>query len=482
MGIFRTNDPTQYDDVDGIIIDESAPPPSIQGVATNIAILVGQFQRGPVELTGVGSIGELHEVYGKSYFSGNQALKSKKFGRLRIIRVTAAAAVKAFKTFNDGGGTPVDIIKFTAKYFGAYGNSIKVTIAAGSTSGRKYTIEDTSTYAVLPKEVYDNVVVTAIDPTTFSGSKLVDVTVLATTAEPAVAAATALATGADGTVADTDYQTAIAKAEVELSGNILFLDSYTDTRNGYLKTHAANTQDKMVIVCGDETDDKAAAITDVATYRDADGRIIYGWPWVQTSIDGTLTYTNPASWIASIISQTSPHIDPAYAANTQFLSGVTDLKYKVNRQAYIDLKEAGICALEYDPDIGFKIKSGIVTQIANSSKITILRRRMTDFLTVSIARFLKTYQNGPNTQEKRTEVKAQILDFIQRLELDKVLPTDDEVQTGKAHLVDTESLNTDSVIASGMFKILYKQRIYSAMRFIVLQAEVGESVVVTEAE
>jgi hypothetical protein len=54
------------------------------------------------------------------------------------------------------------------------------------------------------------------------------------------------------------------------------------------------------------------------------------------------------------------------------------------------------------------------------------------------------------------------------------------VKTGKAKLVDTESFNTDASIAAGFFKILWRQRIFSSMRYIVLQAEIGESVVVTE--
>lgn len=479
MSIYRTNNPTEFDDVDGIIIDESAPAPNIAGVASNIAILVAQAQRGSHELTEVGSIGELHELYGKSTTHGlNRELKNKKMGRLRVIRVEPTGAVKAFKAFQS---TSVDRITFTAKWKGAYGNSIKVTIEAGSTSGKKYTVQDTSANAVLPVEVYDNIVITAIDATTFADSKLVDVTVNSTAAEPSNTAATALATGSDGTVADADYQAAIAKAEVENAGNFLFLDEYNSTRNDYLETHAALMQDKIVILAGPESQSVSAAITDVANYRDVDGRMIYAYPWVQTSIDGVLTMTCPASWYASVLSQTSPHIDPAFTKNTQFLGGITGLKLTPSRANYINLKDAGISAFEIDSDIGPKIKSGIVTQIIDSSKVTVLRRRMADFLTNSAGKFLKNYQNAPNSKTNRGLVKGAMLSFIQSLENDGILPRDSELKTGKAKLVDTESLNTDATVAAGFFKILWKQRIFSSMRYIVLQAEIGESVVVTEA-
>jgi hypothetical protein len=480
MGIFRTNDPTQFDDIDGIIIDEQAPPPAINGIAANVGILVGQFQRGPTELSlAMGSIGEFHEIYGKSAFSGNKQLKNKKFGQLKIIRAVAAAAVKATKAFQSSA---TDRITFTAKYLGAYGNNIKVTIAAGSTSGKKYTIQDTNVDAVLPTEVYDNVVITAITSSTFAASLLVDVTVNSTAAEPSDVAATSLATGADGTIADTDYETAIEKAGVEKAGNVLFLDSYNSAKNGYLEVHAATYQDKMCILCGPEVQTRASAITDVANYRDTDGRLIYAWPYVQTRIDGLLEYTPPAAWIASIFTQISPHIALSWTQNAKYLGGITDLKYKESRNGYIALDAAGICSLELDLDIGFLVKNAVTTQIANSSKRTILRRRMADFLQDSIAYFLKNYQNDVNSKEKRTEVKSAILDFDTRLVLDGIVPGAQDVKDGAPVLVDTESLNTDNVVASGMFKILYKRRIFSSMRYIVLTAEIGESVVVTEGE
>lgn len=479
MSIYRSTDPTVFDDVDGIIINESAPAANVAGVAANVAILAAQCQRGPSALTDIASIGEFHEVYGKSTTHGaNIALKNKKFGRLKIIRVAAADGVVASKAFES---TATARITFSAKQgVGVYGNSIQVKIENGTTTGKKYTIHDASTYAVLPDEVYDNVAITAIDSSTFANSKLITAVVNSSAAEPTNAAFTNLASGTEGTVADSDYQTAIALAEVENAGNFLFLDSYNDAKNGYLEAHVGTTQDKIVILAGAEGDSVSTAVSDVADYRDTDGRMIYAYPWVQTNVDGVLTYTSPASWIASVLSQTSPHIDPAFSKNTQFLGGVTGLKSVPTRANYVSLKNAGIMALENDSDIGFKIKSGIVTQLSDSSKVTVLRRRMADYLTNSVAAYLKNSQNSVNSASNRSLVKGAILSFIQGQESAGILPKDTDVSTGKAKLVDTESLNTEATIAAGYFKILWKQRIYSAMRYIVLQAEIGESVTVTE--
>lgn len=481
MGIFRTNNPLQYDEVDGIVIDETAPSPSIKGVGTGVAILMGQFERGPLTLQSMGSSAEILETYGKSdVFLGSIALKNKKFSALKIARVVASDAVAATLTFDDGAAT--DIIKFDAKFKGVYGNSIKVTIEAGSVSGRKYTVQDTSLNTQLDVEVYDNIEIANVVLSTFSESKMVDVTVLATSAEPANSVATALATGAEGTLADTDYETAIALASAEGAGNVLFLDEYNATRNGYLKAHAALTEDKMVICAGAEGDSVATAIAAVATLRDTAGRIIYAFNWVETSIGGVNTFTSPASWYASIFSQIGPHIDPAYQANSQFLFGVIGLKQTLTRANFIALMEDGISSFEFDSDVGFKIKSGVVTQILNSSKLTVLRRRMADYLTNSIGKFLKVYQNDINSLLNRTAVKASILDFDKGQVDLGIVPSSAEVNGGDAVLVDIETLNTDATIAQGKFFIQFKRRIFSSMRFIVLKAEIGESVVVTEGE
>lgn len=495
MAIFRTSNAVEFDDVDGIIVDERAPAANVQGVPANIAILVAQFQRGPSELSDtLAGIADFHEKYGKSSFSGNKEIKNKKFGSLKIIRVAAADGVKGTLVLVDDDATPETSLTINAKDKGLYGNSLTVTVEDGSVQGKKYTFIDTNLNAVIGAEVFDNVILTGktqedVD-LIFVTSLLIDAVLPVSPIdqeEPVNIAATPLAAGSDGTVIDTDYETAIAFAEAQRAGNVMWLDLYNTARRGFLKIHAANTQDKMVIVAGDnpktETRSAAVALVDSESLRDTAGRIIYVFAGANTRIDGLVKTQSAASWMASIISQTSPHIDPAFAGNLDFLAGIVSLEQTLTRADYIALKNAGISALEQDSDLGgHKFKSGIVTQILNSSKLTILRRRMTDFLTDSAAIFLKNSQNDVNSLPNRTAVKGAILSFVQVLETSSILPKDSEVKTGKAKLVDTNALNSDNSVAAGFFKVLWKQRIFSSMRFIVLQAEIGESVVVTEGE
>ncbi len=613
MGIFRTNNVAEFDDVDGIIVNEVSPPPSVQGVSSNTAILLGQFERGPRgDLSEfVGSIGELHEIYGKSTATGNLELRNKRFGRLKVIRVAAADAVKATLTVDAK-------LRFDAKFVGVYGNSIKVTVEdasndaaavaqvenltsvadvassldaggvllqddAGSVAfwidvgdsgttipgwasaadravevttivaddsaiavsiamaaaidgdakftvpvpttavavithtpagprtsggadgaadgfafvtvtlgalaieaGSKYTVQDTGATAILPTEVYDNIKIADVVAATFVASQLVDVTLLASGSEVANQAATPLATGSDGALVDNDYLTALVAAEVELAGNVLWSDKYNDIIRDGLKTHGVTAPDKIMVLAGDDPEETdTVAKSKVTAYRDVAGRIVYAWNALKTRINGVNTFTSPAGWIASIISNTSPHIDPAAASNVQYTLGASDIRHKVSRSKYIQLKEAGIAGFERDSDLGgtgIKLKSGIVTQIANAGKVMIHRRRMADFLTSSIARFLKHFQNEPNTAANRALVEGQVTQWDQGLIIDGILPSDAEVTDGKARAIDAETLNTPTTIAAGKFFLLYKRRIFSSMRNIILQAEIGESVVVTEVE
>lgn len=507
MSIYRSTDPSTWDDIDQIVISEETPPASIKGASTNIACIVGQFQRGPTDVTEVGSAGVIYDTFGNdTTYAGLKALLNKKFGRLKICRVVAASgSAKADFGWGDDTADPATnlVMTFTAKYYGAYGSNIQVKVEAGTTTGKKITINDTNTNATLPTEVYDDFDMSAYTTdaaanAVFADSKLVDVAVDSTAraagTDPVNAVYTSLGdgtathrsgtptAGADGSIADTDYQTALVKLEVERIANIVFLDEYdaSDVRAGYVQTHCVtNTQDKIGIIA----DAEAASASDVATMAGSfrSDRLILGYPWVQTTIDGSSAYQNPASWIASVLSQTAAYRDPAAASHSKYLAGVTGLKTDLSRSDYVNLDAAGVMGLEYDVDVGYKIKNGVTTQISNTALVPVLRRRMADYIQNSIAVFLKNFQNEVNSELNRIAAKAAIESWIQSQENLGILPKDSEVTSGAAKIVDIESLNTDDTIGLGYFYILYKQRIYSSMRYIVLKAQIGTSVVVTEA-
>jgi len=486
MAIYRTNNPTEFAEIDGIVIDETSPPSGMQGLSTNVVALVGLFPRGGHLAKAVGSIGELYAEYGNSIaYSGIQALQNKKFGSLKIVRVEPTSSAVSTRILSDA--TPVEIITFRSLHKGVYGNLIRITVSAGTVEGRRYFIEDTDSNTVIQPESYDNInlpdyasAAAANAAGIFAGSKLITAEVLAVTANPVSGAGVLLENGSDGTPGDTDYEAALSRIEFDAAANIVFLDVYTPARNTYLKNHAALTQDRMVILAGPEAESTAEAVTAAGGYRDSDGRIIYAYPWVQSVINGTNQFVSPAHFYASLLSQCPPQVDPAYVENSQFLAGITGLKRTLARADFIALNRAGVSCFEYDADIGYKIRNGVTTQVLSTAKIPILRRRMTDLLTNSAARFMKNYQNTVNSDENRKAVKAAILAYVKGRQDEKLLPRDVDIKKGKVTLVDVDSLNSDESIAEGFFYVIWRQRIFSSMRYIILKAEIGTSVSITE--
>ena len=147
MTVFRTSNPQEYDLVDGVIIDEKAPSPSIRGVGTGVAILVGVFNKGPVNrLEEPGSLDGIVSMFGDEN-SGYEALVNKRFSRLKIINVDAdtaatAATVKLAKS-------STDVVTLTARNPGARGNDITVEVGTASDgSGQAITLRQGSTVEV----------------------------------------------------------------------------------------------------------------------------------------------------------------------------------------------------------------------------------------------------------------------------------------------------------------------------------------------
>ena len=106
---------------------------------------------------------------------------------------------------------------------------------------------------------------------------------------------------------------------------------------------------------------------------------------------------------------------------------------------------------------------------------------MTDFIINTISQFLKQYQGEPNSFLTRQAIKAAIQDWYGIQVRNQILPSDAELEDGgRAFLVETEGLTTDSEKAQGIIKVLLKVRLFASARFIVLIAEIGENVVVEE--
>ena len=125
---------------------------------------------------------------------GERANNNADFGVAAPVAVTGGSKA----TYDFYNSTSSQVLRFIAKSVGTAGNSIQVTIEAGTNSGKKYTVTNGTV-----TETYDDVVLAANSAShaDFAGSALVEVWIFTygLKGEPANIAATNLAGGTDDT-------------------------------------------------------------------------------------------------------------------------------------------------------------------------------------------------------------------------------------------------------------------------------------------
>ena len=473
----KTNNPLEYRDLDGVIVTELQPPPGVLNAGANNAVFVGQFEKGPSNKpTLVSSIGELEALFGANLsYSGSKALRFKGFTNLYVLRAVASNSAKASLTLQDGSNQ--DIITFTAKYEGVYGNSLSVEVTAGTTANVFNVIvsdgNETETFSDVSIANKDSAEIDEI----FGGSKFIDVSG-ASTLELEVSAQASLTGGDDGTIDATDYVTALGN-NVNVPGKIYFADNQTAAVKTAITNHVKTEQDGIAIIGAESSSiDVADAITDYQTYADIDGRVLYAYNHVgYLNANGVPEYESPVFTMGSVISLTAPNIAINAVSNASFTRFAVGVQNDLGFGALKQLQAAGIMAMENDPDFGVRA----VAPVTSNPQMTIIRRRMTDFIINTISSFLKNYQGEPNSFLTRQAIKAGIQDWYGIQVRNQILPADSELEDGgKAFLVETEGLTTDTEKAQGIIKILLKVRLFASARFIVLIAEIGENVKVEE--
>lgn len=509
--IFSSN-PADFAALDGIYIDETTPPGRVNGVNSGIVLVIGEFERGPEDLNGnpivqaVGSGAEIQQYFGgmgaNKEYPGYLGLLNKKITALRIKRVIPTGSVKASKMLQDTG--PTNIIKVEANSKGKWGNNLTVAVAAGSAALTK---KITITYApaspgIQPDvEVFDNVpqapasqaaLNAALRGASGNGvgaSKYVNFIWQAAGIGLANIAATALTAGSDGTVASGDYTAALTAIETVDQADVAILcysnppDGFRAALNTAMVTHAQSYPGQLCIIAGQSTDNKATAITTRQGLGSLQNLIYtFNHPATVLIVDGTTIYTGPETWLAALRSQQLPELSAADPDTVPMLAGISGLTYpSLSRQDYIDLKAAGICALDaYDSDLGgYRFKSSVNTYyptayVKGTDEGYIERRHFASFCELSVARRLKAFQNKPlalnpdgTLSPDHNQVVAELNAFYADLKQDRRIAD---------FLVDPNSGNTQNQLAAGIFVIIQKVKMQPRADSIVLRSQVGNSV------
>lgn len=501
--IQRSTNPLDHLAVDGVYIDERKPPGLITGIANDQVCIVAHFERGPTNvITSISSERELRDTFGTigpdaagAFYPGILALRAKKFGRLKVVRVSSATMATAGTNLATAGPTTV---RADAKSPGAWGNRLAIFVLPSTDSVSSHFNIDVEFDGVIVERFrnLDNAAIGVGDtlPITSNFVRLTKVSA----GRPDDVSSQDFTTGVDGTPAAGDYIAAIATLYTPEATNIRWVFAACEgmssglitSVNGALRDMAVGTGTKLVLLTGPFTQTKSQAITDVSSYRS--DRVIYPYPAVDIFVPeaaggiGALVRVGVNSFAAAVCSALPPGTDPASVDSEEFLVGIRATADKTLAHAdYIALKEAGIMSLVVGERGLYRFRTGCTASL-DSALTQIARRTMADFLQESIARALVDYQNKPLNAINKLLIKSAAEGFLRRQQALGLLPTEEDLVFGETSLepftVDIISGNSPQSEALGQFVVILKVRIFPSMRFIVLRTEIGENVEIKVSE
>lgn len=479
---FFTNNDSETTRLEGLYIQERNPPSAISGVFIGDVVVVSEAIRGPVDRAVLcSSATRVKEVFGgRDQGSGGatisplwKTLSNKPFGRVFVVRAAAAAGATA--TLNIPAVTPVIKVDATSK--GIWGNNVTAAIE-DATDGVSTHFNLRVNY--LGKDyLYRNINVNSASDNNLlavigtDDGNVVTVTKMSN-GRPVNAVAASLTGGTEGSIADSDF-TATGRglnvaAAVPRCAVVWIGERMSAALKAAMFTLQASATDRVFLMGpNDETVSASTAITDVASYRS--DRVIYCFNHAYTLDTETATemLTRPESWLAAVISQTDVDIHPGEEDTKPFLAGITRLYHEeYQRGDYIAFKDAGICALEKDD--GFAFVSGVTTSLV-PGKEQYTRRRMTDYIQLSIANNLKHDAKKKATRLRRKQRVGKIKDFLETHKLNERVVEAYEV------IGDVE---TDTEKGQGINRIRTRVRLISHDLFIILETEIGTQVKVVE--
>jgi hypothetical protein len=471
---------TNFGDVprlEGLYVIERLPPATISGVFLGDVAMVGETVRGPVgTAVRISSEQEFTDVFGSRDLGAGGALVNKvwlslvnkKFGNVQVIRVASDDGYASTAT-KDG------YLKVDASSQGVWGNSVTYQVEDATDSNVNHfdlVITDYNGHVFTYRNL--DIHATGVDNLAQSvgtdNSNPVVLTKLSNGRPTTMVSALSLAGGTSPSTDDADYLAGLAVGAVaENCGVVLVCNQMSAAIKAEIATLAPTVSDRVFLMSADNAAVSAAsAITEVASYRS--DRIIYCFNHPNT-LDPTTALkvsTNPCDWMASILSQTDIDIHPGEQDTKALTAGITDLAFPAFvRGDYINFKAAGICALEKDNGVDFV--SGVTTSLTPGIE-EITRRRMTDYLQLSMADFLNNFVKKKDTAERRAAIVGAIDNFLG--DLQKANRVVDQFQ------VDGEKLNTVTQRAQGIEQIYVAVKLINHMLELVLQTVIGTSVVI----
>lgn len=480
-----------------LYIAELSPPRRVVGVGTGVVAVIGEFQKGPVdEAITIGSLAQFVETFGGPgpdangvSYKGYVSLMNKGWQDLRVVRVSNSGQAAATATMVSSDATPNNMIKVDAASLGFYGNKIKVEVTNGTNAGTKKVTFITERGM---REPFDNVDVSDADKLAAFVKKVnAQGTVTLTGLQPGTLANGnyTLAGGSDGTFANGDYIGSISSERglrvlerVEAVNLIFIAENGAATTQGAVQeinaavlNHCNQQQNRMGVLCGLVDDTIAIAKENVEECRG--DRAVYCYPYLETyDADNNVSIlVAPNSFVAAKIASLSPHVSPS---NKQ-LGGVTGLSKNLTRAECVELTEAGIMCISFVQGGGYRIRNGRTTELFDTGRWQVYRRRMTDYIQIALAKSLNWAISEPHTKELRRQIRQSIVDFLAELESLGMIGDPNGVLPAYNVVCDVTN-NPPSVVAAGKLYCDVRVRLIAAADFIIIRTEIGEGVITSQ--
>jgi hypothetical protein len=265
------------------IIRRETPPPRSAPTDTSVWFVAGLADRGELKPVRIGSMADFERYFGlrQSYSILWDALDvyfREGGARAYISRVVGPAAVSASKNLLDAGAA-VSLVA-TARGPGAWANTYKIGVRAGTTSGFQIYIQDPNGVEV---ESSSDLITQADAVDWAKFSSYVSLALGASALVPAVAAAAVFTAGTDdrAAITDTQWLTALDRFTEDLGpGQVSFPGRTSDVAHTQLLAHAAARNRWAVI---DLPDSATAATLKASAVAARAGNQRFGMgfaPWV----------------------------------------------------------------------------------------------------------------------------------------------------------------------------------------------------------
>jgi hypothetical protein len=378
---------------------------------------------------------------------------------------------------------PAVIVRADASSVGAWGANVTVAIE-DATDGNVNHFNARVAY-LGDEVVYQNLDVTNTNDNLAATigsdpSRIVDLVKVAA-GRPINAVAVALGSGADGTIAASDYNTAMDDIAVWPGVSACLVPEAVPNAgiaafHSHLVTLAAAANDRVFLTWAQAHGQSVATeITQVAAQiTTRSDRIVWCYNSAYT-FDPTTNaevQTAPHVWLASVLSQIDVDVHAGSADTVKYLAGISRLtNTSLSRQDLISLQAAGISTLERNTD-GPQYRSVVTTNL-NPGLTELSRRRMADYLQLSAASRLRYYVKQKNTPEIRNAMLAELMAFSRQLQ--KAGRVIEEFE------IEVDTVNTDAQRAAGEEHILWRVRLIGHILALVLETEIATGTVIERA-